>query len=88
MRRTGVILTALLLSVLICGIYVQAASTSACVACHTDAKALEAAKSDGVVATNYLVSEEFLKSVHGRRPCVSCHGGTQMGAEKLLLTKG
>ncbi len=88
MRRTGVILTALLLSVLICGIYVQAASTSACVACHTDAKALEAAKSDGVVATNYLVSEEFLKSVHGRRPCVSCHGGNPDGSGKIAAHQG
>lgn len=51
-------------------------ASGSCVECHTDIDMLEASlSSDDLSAYTYLVSDEYVSSVHGQLGCTFCHGG-------------
>lgn len=73
----------------------QPSSADNCIACHTDAGKLmslvrtkEKPPEGGCGAAparplflNYFVHPDFLKSLHGSRPCTDCHGGNPQATE-------
>lgn len=78
----------------------QASET--CIACHTDAGKLmslvrtkEKPPEGGCGAAparplflNYFVHPDFLKSLHGARPCTDCHGGNSQTEEVTAAHQG
>lgn len=75
---------------------------SQCVTCHTDAGKLmslvrtkEKPPEGGCGAAparplflNYFVHTDFLKSLHGARPCTDCHGGNPQAPEVEMAHQG
>ncbi len=77
--------------------------TDNCITCHTDAGKLMSlvrtreqppdlggcgAAPERPLFLNYFVHPDFLKSLHGARPCTDCHGGSPQAQEAEIAHQG